>query len=139
MNIEDLLIREEGFRSHAYKDHLGYWTIGFGRMIDQRLGGGISRNEALVLLLNDIDNIRVKLDDKIPWWRFLNEDRQAVLLSMAYQMGVNGLMKFRRTLAHMKEGDYKKAANGMRASLWARQTPGRAERHARAMEEGAFR
>jgi lysozyme len=57
---------------------------------------------------------------------------------MAFQMGVGGLMQFRNTLKSMRAGNFKKAAQGMRASRWARQTPGRAQRMAKAMEEGAF-
>jgi lysozyme len=138
MNIEELLIREEGFKPHAYKDHLGYWTIGFGRMVDERRGGGISKAEGMFLLMQDIEKIRAELDEEIPWWRFLNEDRKAVVISMAYQMGTSGLFKFKNTLKNMQKGDYKKAAKGMRSSLWAKQTPGRAERMAKAMESGGF-
>jgi lysozyme len=57
---------------------------------------------------------------------------------MAFQIGVEGLLRFRRTLAAMQSHDYAGAAAGMRASLWARQTPARAERLARVMESGAY-
>jgi lysozyme len=138
VTIEELLIKEEGFVPHAYKDHLGYWTIGFGRLIDKDKGGGITRAEALVLLTNDIDKVRAQLDERIPWWQSLNEARKTILVAMAFQMGVGGLMQFRNTLKSMRAGNFKKAAQGMRASRWARQTPGRAQRMAKAMEEGAF-
>ena len=135
---KNLLKREEGFVSHAYQDHLGYWTIGYGRLIDQRKGGSISNEEGEFLLSNDIRDREDALDDLIPWWREMTSARQAVLLSMAFQMGVSGLMKFRNTLRHMEAADYDRAAKGMRASRWAIQTPGRAERHARTMELGRF-
>lgn len=48
------LKQEEGFKPHAYKDSLGYLTIGYGRMIDERLGGYLSEEEAGFLLENDI-------------------------------------------------------------------------------------
>jgi lysozyme len=138
MNVEKMLLREEGFVPHAYQDHLGYWTIGIGRLIDKRRGGGISEEEALYLLRNDVRRIRERLDEEIPWWVDLNRPRQAVLIGMAYQMGVPGLLKFRNTLAAVANEDYATAAKGMRASLWARQTPGRAERMAKQMETGRF-
>ena len=62
--------------------------------------------------------------------------RQLVLASMAFQMGVPGLLKFKRTLAATKDGRYLDAAAAMRGSLWYTQTPERAERAASAMESG---
>ncbi len=138
MTVEELLIKEEGFSSHVYRDHLGYLTIGIGRLIDERKGGGITKAEALYLLRNDIKKRKLELDHWIPWWETLNSTRRAVLLSMSFQMGVDGLLGFKNTLKAVKKGDWKKAANGMRSSRWARQTPGRAERMSKAMESGAF-
>ena len=135
---EDLLVVEEGFRPSAYKDSEGFWTIGFGCLIDERAGGGITEAEGYYLLRNRIAPIYPALDKAIPWWREMNDTRRAVVVSMAYQMGVSGLMKFRRTLRAMQAGDYAGAAKGMRSSLWFKQTPGRAKRAARAMESGTF-
>jgi lysozyme len=139
MTIFELLKREEGFVPHVYQDHLGYWTIGYGRLVDKRRGGRIREGEAELMLKNDIEEVEAKLDEHIPWWRGLVRTRRTILTAMAYQMGIGGLMRFRNTLAAVKRGDYAEAARGMRASLWARQTPGRAERMAQAMERGRFR
>ena len=128
------LQREEGFRKHAYPDHLGYLTIGYGRMIDERRGGGISEREAETLLDNDIWVTLSALEARIPWYLQLSDVRKAVLASMAYQMGIHGLLMFNNTLRMVFEGDYEGAAMGMRDSLWFRQTPARAERMAKAME-----
>ena len=49
------LKKEEGVVKHAYQDHLGYWTIGVGRLIDKRKGGGLSDEEIDYLLGNDIE------------------------------------------------------------------------------------
>jgi lysozyme len=138
-SAKKLLKREEGYVPHAYKDHLGYWTIGYGRLIDERKGGGISREEGEFLLTNDIRKIEDALDEAVPWWREMTSARQAVLLSMAYQMGIRGVLGFRNTLRHMEAGDYDRAARGMMASKWARyDTPGRAARHAEIMVIGRF-
>jgi lysozyme len=139
MKPEELVAKEEGFVPHVYQDHLGYWTIGHGIMVDKRRGGGLRPEESLFILRNRLRLIGEALDDNIPWWRDLNGPRRAVLLSMAYQMGVEGLLRFRNTLAAIREGDYARGARGMMASLWARQTPGRAKRHAQIMERGRFR
>ena len=127
------LLRDEGFRRAAYRDHLGYWTIGIGRMIDKRRGGGISRDEAAYLLTVDIDKIEIALDKRIPWWRNASSKQQRALVNMAFQMGVGGLMKFKRTLAMAKRGDWNQAATNALKSRWARQTPTRAKRVAAMM------
>jgi len=61
-----------------------------------------------------------------------------VLYSMAYQLGVDGLAAFNETLKMVAAGDFSGAANGMLNSLWARQTPGRARRHAEVMRTGTY-
>src|SRR5690606_20789398 len=75
------LERDEGFVPHAYQDSLGFWTIGIGRVIDERKGGEISRDEALFLKRNDIARFKAALDDKAPWWRDLDPVRQRVMLN----------------------------------------------------------
>lgn len=135
-HIAPHLRREEGFRSYAYKDHLGFWTIGFGRLIDHRKGGGITWEEGDYLLSNDITSREVALAHAIPWYNDLDPVRQAVLLSMAYQMGIDGLLGFKNTLARVSSGDYAGAAEGMLHSRWALQTPARADRLSHAMRTG---
>lgn len=125
-----LLRGDEGEVLHAYQDHLGYWTIGVGRLIDKRKGGGISRTESALLLSNDIAEKEAELDRRLPWWRELPDARRAVILAMAFQMGVDGLLSFKNTLAMVRAGNVDGAARGMLASLWARQTPERAHRMA---------
>lgn len=138
MTIEELLKREEGFIPHAYQDHLGYWTIGYGKLIDQRKGGGITEKQALMLLRDEIEEKRRELDTQLGWWRTLDETRQTVILAMVFQMGIAGVLGFKNTLAALKAGDYAKAAKGIRGSKWAQQTPGRAERMAKAIETGVL-
>lgn len=128
MNITEQLMRDEGFVPHAYQDSLGYWTIGFGRLIDERKGGGISREEAAILLRNDIELVRRVLHDTLPWVVVLDAARMGVLINMAFNLGVSGLLKFRKFLAAMESGDYKTAAGEMMDSLWAKQTGARATR-----------
>ena len=57
---------------------------------------------------------------------------------MCFQMGVDGVDAFRNTLRFMEQGDYTKAATNMLASKWAKQTPVRAERHAKQMRSGQW-
>lgn len=109
-NLTDQLIRDEGVVLHAYPDSLGYLTIGIGRLIDKRKGGGISLAEARFLLDNDIVRVSNEVRRALPWSEKLDEERFGVLLNMAFQMGIAGLLGFKNTLAMIERGDYKAAA-----------------------------
>ena len=139
MNYPTLLRQleeHEGFVPHAYEDSLGYLSIGLGTMIDSRKGGGITREQAGWLAMDDLAEVAAGLDAAIPWWVKLNEVRQHVLMDMGYQLGVSGLLRFRRTLAAVRDGDWDAAWRGMLASRWAQQTPRRARRLAAMMRTG---
>ena len=132
------LRRDEGEVLYAYPDSEGYLTIGIGRLLDKRKGGGISAEESAYLFSNDFNSKLGELRRRLPWFDKLDVARQGVLLNMAFQMGVDGLLGFKNTLAMIERGDYKAAAAGMLDSLWARQTPERAQRLSIQMETGQW-
>lgn len=134
--VKATLKADEGFRSEAYQDHLGYWTIGYGRMVDGRLGGGITKAEAETLLENDIKSKARELDRAISWWRGLPSGVMEAVINMAFQMGVPRLSGFKKTLAALEAHDFETAANEALDSRWARQTPNRANRVADMIRQG---
>jgi len=139
MILEDLIAdlkSDEGFVPYAYRDHLGYLTIGYGRLIDKERGGRISEAEAEVLLQNDIVKFVNQLDAVLPWWRNLSDTRQNVLINMAFNLGIKGLLGFKNTLAKMQFADYAGAAENMLKSKWAKQVPNRAKRLSDQMRKG---
>jgi len=136
--ILEQLEAEEGFVPYAYQDHLGFWTLGVGRLIDKRRGGGITRDEALHLLGNDVSRVTQDLVRRFAWFDRLNAARQAVLIGMAFQMGIHGLLGFEKTLLYVEAGQWSRAADQMLNSLWARQTPARARRMAQQMLTGEW-
>ncbi len=112
------LLVDEGVVLHAYQDSLGYWSLGCGRLIDKRRGGGISYSEAMLLLEHDIDKHWDDLVERMPWVLTLDEVRQACLANLSFNLGVDGLVKFTNTLAAIKRKDWPAAARGLRASKW---------------------
>lgn len=129
--------RDEGSVPHVYQDSLGWWTIGVGRLVDKRKGGKLSPEEIDFLLMNDIDAKVAEMDRLMPWWRELDSVvRQRVLINMAFNLGVVGLLKFKNTLVMVQSGNYEGAAKGMLASLWAKQVGNRAVRLAEMMRKG---
>ena len=142
MNLRKQLITFEDWRLSAYPDPLTGgepWTIGVGHcgpeVCEDTVWTGTQVNAALD---KDITEKTAQCREAFPWFDSLNEPRQAVLVGMCFQMGITGLKKFTRTLAAVRDGHYEHAANGMRNSLWARQTPRRAHRLANQMASGEW-
>ena len=133
MNLETLkaqLVRHEGRRLKVYNDSLGIPTIGVGRNLQDV---GISEDEAMLLLENDVARVLRELDNQLPWWRSLSEIRQLVVADLAFNMGLPRLKGFRKALEAMQEARWDDAATEMLDSLWARQVGPRALRLAQMM------
>lgn len=137
-SIREQLTAEEDSIPYAYQDHLGYWTIGVGRLIDRRKGGGLRGEEIAYLLNNDIRDCEKEIRASLPWYDSLNDPRKAVLIGMCFQMGVMGLLKFRTTLSYMSTHQHDAAASQMLNSLWAKQTPDRAKRMSEQWRTGVW-
>ena len=137
------LIKEEGIRLIPYPDSEGYWTLGIGHLIDCRKGGSIppgvhcfpiSEQLARQILVDDIHKVHTDLSMNLSYWSSLSKVRQVCLTSMAFQMGIEGLMGFKQTLFYIKWFRYQDAAVEMLDSDWAREdTPSRAKRISMAM------
>jgi lysozyme len=136
--LVEQLRRDEGEKLHAYEDHLGFLTIGVGRLIDVRRGGGITREESAYLLANDIRRVDADLRRRYSWFAELDEVRQAALVNMAFQLGLGGLAAFRKMLAAVRLGKWEEARAHALDSLWAKQTPSRAKRVARQLATGEW-
>ena len=145
MSFIEQLKRHEGLRLEAYLCSAGALTVGYGHNCDvwpvdgvTRVGDVISRAQAEELLAEDIYGIAEDLDFLWPWWRGMEEPRQAVLLNMAFNMGVPRLKTFKRMLGALKNGDYPRAGTEMLDSKWAKQVRGRAAELARQMVLGEW-
>jgi lysozyme len=133
----EMIKEHEGVVPHAYQDSRGYWTIGVGRLIDEKLGGGLSDGEIDYLLANDMKRCR-KEAEEYSWFSKLNEPRQAVILSMLFNLGKPNFDKFKNMQAAMEEGDYMTASNEMLDSRWAGQVGRRAIEMSEMMESGEW-
>ena len=139
--LVDDLMRDEGLRLAAYPDPLSGgdpWTIGYGHTgADVTAATVWTRSEAADTLIEDIAIARSELDEKLPWWRTLDDVRQDVMVEMAFNLGVEGLLGFRRTLAAIEVGQWAAASADMLLSAWAREVGDRAARLATMMRNGA--
>ena len=121
--ITDMLIRHEGLRLKVYDDSVGIPTIGVGRNLKDR---GITKDEALFLLSNDIKDFTDQLSNKLDWFDLQPDKVKLVLTDMAFNLGIAGLLSFKNTLEHIKNGEYQIASEEMLLSKWASQVGTRA-------------
>jgi lysozyme len=119
---------EEGWRAHPYPDHLGYLTIGYGFLLEKERGGGLPKPVAEFWLRYAV-NERIEAFRKL-WPSFDDQpaDIKRALSLMAYQMGAEGLFKFKRMLAALQVGYRDVAADELLDSEFAKQTPARVKR-----------
>lgn len=134
----DMIRRHEGNVLHAYQDSEGYWTIGTGRLIDKRRSGGITEQESRILLEHDIQKVRNDLVNLFGKDLPVNitELRSNALCDMRFQLGYNGFREFQRMIRAVRDGDWNKAADEALSSLWAQQTPDRAQEIAEMLRNG---
>lgn len=145
--IIPILSYEEGYRAKPYIDSQGYPTVGVGILIGPK-GAALSNYQFTLpkdvadLWLQSFVNSTIANMNATPSiyaaMKACNDARKDVLISMAYQMGINGLAQFKNTLASVAAGNFSAAAAGMLASAWARQTPNRAKRHAQVMTDSTY-
>ncbi|ADM80176.1 baseplate hub subunit and tail lysozyme [Aeromonas phage phiAS5] len=157
--IEKMLVQDEGVRLKWYLDSEGYPTIGIGHLIIHEnttnlatinsilsaqlgrvvTGGVITSEEVSRLFEQDLNKVRadiMRFTSISQVYIKANRSRQMAIENMCFQMGAGGLAKFKNTLAAMAREDWTAAYNGLRDSLWARQTPGRASRVAKIILTG---
>ena len=142
MNLESLIKRHEGNGLpgkpfEAYRCPSGFWTIGYGHNIEAN-GLRITEAQADELLREDLQRATNAAIRIVGSFRMLNPPRQAVIISMIYQMGAEGFSKFVKTIVAIESEDFNLASERMLKSVWASQTPTRAKELAHMMREGKW-
>ena len=124
VEVKQMLIRHEGVVCHVYKCTAvpPRNTIGCGRNLDDN---GISEEEAMYLLDNDIKRVKEELNMNFGAWRTMPEKARMVCIDMTFQMGITGFMKFRKTRQLMELGMWLEASEEILDSKYNLQTPSR--------------
>lgn len=134
-----MLERDEGYEESVYLDSLGFQTIGIGHLVDRRKGGKLPRDIIYQLLARDISEKTEQLYSVFPWAAELDEPRRAVLICACFQLGIDGLAKFKKAMEFMRLDQYYAAASAFADSLVAReQAPKRWERFCNQLRSGEW-
>ena len=131
-DIYEQLELHEGFESKVYPDSKGILTIGIGRNLQDK---GITKAEAKMMLVNDVNEVVGQLS-QYAWYVSLDPIRQKVLIDMAFNLGIKGLLKFRKMIKAIEERDYVRAAAEMKDSRWCAEVKTRADRLIKMMLTG---
>ena len=139
IHIQSELIKDEGLSLIPYIDSNGHLTVGVGHKLSSDCGP-ITLEYAGKLLAEDIEVARKAAMRIVPSFGELCEERQFVLINMAFQLGPTGLKGFRKMLLAIENKAYSVAASEMLDSKWHRtDSPKRAERLAKIMKTGVMK
>ena len=136
MNVIEQLKKHEGLSLKPYQCTANKTTIGYGRNLEEK---GITEVEANFMLAEDVSFFSNELSKKLYYFDNLNDARQAVLINMAFNLGVEGLMKFKMTLSYIENQYYEQASVEMMDSKWAVQVGNRAYELSEQMKTGYFK
>lgn len=129
-----LIRRFEGFRSEAYRDAVGVWTIGYGHTAmagppDVKPGQRISAEDAAGVLTRDVQSFSDGVTAALR--RDLSDAQFSALVSFAYNVGL-GNFRASSVLKAVNAGDFE--AVPRRLNLWVkaggRTLPGLVKRRA---------
>lgn len=142
------LERHEGKRLDAYRCTEGFLTVGIGHNCTtwpvagvKKVGDRITPEECQDLFTADVARFEGYLSADLPWTDRLKVNqpaRYAVLLNMAFNLGRRGILGFKKTLEHVRCGNYPQAAAEMLNSKWAEQVKSRAKELSKQMESGQW-
>ena len=113
----------EGYEPMVYQCTEGHDTIGVGfKVADLKL----SEKVCDLILEEKLNDLIPRIERKLSWFRYTQDEVKLVIVNMCYQLGLSGVLMFKRALAAMEIKNWEMAADEMLDSLWARQTSRRA-------------
>lgn len=133
MGLLESIKANEGFKDREYLDHLKVPTIGYGFAIKDLV---LDKDICDMILERKVNDLIERINKKFDWWRSAEDEVKDVVVEMCYQLGIRGFSSFRKTIDHLKNKRYGKAAVEMLDSKWGReQTPERALRLSNIIKE----
>tara|TARA_B100000965_G_C19266806_1_gene615507 strand:- start:78 stop:524 length:447 start_codon:yes stop_codon:yes gene_type:complete len=128
LNLIKRIKKNEGFSSTPYKDQLGFLTIGYGHLIlsnEKHLTKTkLSKKKLEKIFIQDFENT-IKDFEKYLKKKTSNKKEEELLIEMVFQIGIKGVLRFKRLLNHVSKKNKHLVCFEMMNSLWYNQTPKR--------------
>lgn len=127
-NLIERIKKNEGFRVSAYKDILGFKTIGYGHLIKSNeeflLNKKFNRTYLTKLFNQDFNK---SINDYLKYYKDKkhNQRTKNVIIEMIFQLGIYKQRKFVKMNKYIEKKQFFMAALEMKNSLWYKQTPKR--------------
>ena len=130
-NLKKRIKKNEGFSLKPYKDQLGFFTIGFGHLIlpneKYLLEKKINKTELEKIFIKDFNRAQKNFNIFLKPFSSNTRDSE-LLIEMVFQMGIEGVLKFKKLLHKMHKGNKYLVCFEMMNSLWYKQTPNRVKK-----------
>ena len=138
--LKDSVKQHEGYRNKVYLDTLGKRTVGVGHLCVEDFWEDDKEYDEkflLEILEKDLSEAIKGANDLMAEHDCMdiNEKAHEILIEMVFQLGKNGVSKFRKMWEALAEKNYIGASYEMLDSRWAKQTPNRANGMAKTMKE----
>lgn len=131
MSLKALKIRikkNEGYSDIAYKDQLGFYTIGYGHLIrpNEKKYFELKYKKKYFKRLFESDFKKALHQyNKLFINRVYTNKEKELLVEMLFQLGPNGVSKFKKFFSYLNKKQKYMACLEMMDSLWYKQTPSR--------------
>lgn len=132
---------DEGRENKAYKDSLGYWTIGVGHMLgkDDKFKDLVwTDSQVDEQYSTDFEAAVQEAQDAFDGFAGLDGPRKGALVNMAFQLGGSTLSTFHTFLNLLDLAKYDEAAADLMTTRYAKQVPMRASRIAYRIKTGQY-
>lgn len=128
--IKEHIKDNEGFRDHVYLDHLGFRTVGWGKLVENtnlKVGDKVPMKQ----LEEWFDESFNEALETAKWFlnNSYNEKELLVTVDMSYNLGKPRLSKFVKFRAAINSKDYIQAAMQIKNSRYYTQVTNRADRN----------
>jgi lysozyme len=113
----------EGIKLKPYRCTANKLTIGVGRNIEDV---GISKEEAMYLLQNDIASVAGQCTRAFDWFLDAPEQVKEAVINLVFNMGLSKFKQFKLTIGHLSRKEYELAGAELLNSNYAVQVGNRA-------------
>ncbi|MGL2545658.1 glycoside hydrolase family protein [Helicobacter pylori] len=130
-----LIVDSEGFSPFIYTDKTEHPTIGYGYNLSVYSYDGERITKAYGLLTDVLkENYKALLS--YGWYKNLDAMRRMVILDLSYNLGLNGLLKFKQFIKAIEDKNYALAVEGLQKSPYFNQMKKRASRNMEILKLG---
>lgn len=113
----------ESCKLTAYRDTRGFWTIGWGHLLDQSIdwtGHTITQAVADALLAGDIAEAQAHAE-KLPEYADQTDCRENAITELVFNMGLQHWLGFKKCRAAIQSKNWQEAVHELLSSAWSGQ------------------